>query len=85
MKVLFNKILVNAPEAEKTTESGLIMHIDRSASAITSAEVAFVGEKTESSIKAGDIVFFPLRAGTSFKNGDTEYLVLDERDIIAIQ
>ena len=85
MKVLFNKILVNAPEAEKTTESGLIMHIDRSASAIASAEVAFVGEKTESSIKVGDIVFFPLRAGTSFKNGDTEYLVLDERDIIAIQ
>ena len=85
MKVLFNKILVNAPEAEKTTESGLIMHIDRSASAIISAEVAFVGEKTESSIEVGDVVFFPLRAGTSFKNGDTEYLVLDERDIIAIQ
>ena len=85
MKVLFNKILVNAPEAEKTTESGLVMHIDRSTSAITSAEVAFVGEKTESSIKAGDIVFFPLRAGTSFRNGNTEYLVLDEKDIIAIQ
>ena len=61
------------------------MHIDRSASAITSAEVSFVGEKTESSIKVGYIVFFPLRAGTSFKNGNTEYLVLDERDIIAIQ
>lgn len=85
MKVLFNKILVKAPEAEKTTESGLIMHIDRSTSAITSAEVAFVGEKTESSIKVGDVVFFPLRAGTSFKNGDIEYLVLDEKDIIAIQ
>ena len=85
MKVLFNKILVNAPEAEKTTESGLIMHIDRSASAIASAEVAFVGEKIESSIKVGDVVFFPLRAGTGFKNGDTEYLVLDERDVIAVQ
>ena len=85
MKVLFNKILVNAPEAEKTTESGLVMHIDRSTSAIVSSEVAFVGEKIESSIKVGDIVFFPLRAGISFRNGDTEYLVLDERDIIAIQ
>ena len=85
MKVLFNKILVNAPEAEKTTESGLVMHIDRNTSAIVSSEVAFVGEKTESSIKVGDIVFFPLRAGISFRNGDTEYLVLDEKDIIAIQ
>ena len=85
MRVLFNKILVGAPEAEKTTESGLIMHIDRSTSAITSAEVAFVGEKAESSIKVGDVVFFPLRAGTSFRNGDTEYLILDERDIIAVQ
>ena len=85
MKVLFNKILVNAPEAEKTTESGLIMHIDRSASAITSAEVAFVGEKTESSIKVGDVVFFPLKAGTSFMYNDVECLILDERDIIAVQ
>ena len=85
MKVLFNKILVNAPEAEKTTESGLIMHIDQSASAIVSAEVAFVGEKIESSIKVGDVVLFPLRAGTSFKSGDVEYLILDERDTIAIQ
>lgn len=85
MRVLFNKILVGAPEAEQTTESGLVMHIDRSTSAIVSSEVVFVGEKTESSIKAGDVVFFPLRAGTSFMYNDVELLVLDERDIIAVQ
>lgn len=85
MKVLFEKILVKALEAERTTESGLIMHIDQSASAIVSSEVVLVGEKIESSIKPGDVVYFPVRAGMKFKAEDIEYLVLDEKDIIAIK
>ena len=85
MKVLFNRILVKPPEAEKTTESGLIMHLDQSASAIVSSEVVFTGEKIESSIKIGDTVFFPVRAGMKFKTEDSEYLILDEKDIIAIK
>lgn len=85
MKVLFNKVLVKPLEAEKTTESGLIMHVNQSTSAIVSSEVAFTGEKIESSIKVGDTVFFPARAGMKFKTEDTEYLILDEKDIIAIK
>ena len=85
MRVLFNKILVGAPEAEEITESGLFRHIDRSTSAIVSSEVVLVGEKTESAIKVGDVVFFPLKAGTSFMYNNVECLILDERDIIAVQ
>ena len=85
MKVLLNRILVKPLEAEKTTESGLIMHVNQSTSAIVSSEVVFTGEKTESSIKVGDTVFFPARAGMKFKTEDSEYLILDEKDIIAIK
>ena len=85
MKVPFDRILVKPIDTEKTTESGLIMHVDQNTSAVVSSEVLFVGEKTESSVKVGDIVYFLARTGRKFKTEDSEYLLLDEKDIIAIQ
>ena len=85
MKVLFNRIFVKAPDTEKTSESGLVFHVEQSSSGIISSEVAFVGEKVDSSIEVGDTVYFPGRAGVKFRKGDNEYLVLDEKDIIAVE
>lgn len=85
MKVLFNRIFVKAPDTERTSESGLVLHVEQSFSGILSSEVAFVGEKVDSSIEVGDTVYFPGRAGVKFKRGNDEYLVLDEKDIIAVE
>ena len=85
MKVLFNRIFVKAPDTERTSESGLVLHVEQSLSGILSSEVAFVGEKVDSSIEVGDTVYFPGRAGVTFKRGNDEYLVLDEKDIIAVE
>lgn len=85
MKVLFNKIIVNSPQTEEKTESGLIRRVESTYSSIATSEVAFVGEHLETSVKVGDIVVFPSRAGIAYKRDGKDYLILEEKDLIAIE
>lgn len=78
-------------ETEKKLSSGLIVVQDKK-DVETTAEIVAVGpgarntngELIPMSVKVGDKVLYKKYAGTEHKEGDREYVILSEREILAI-
>ena len=88
IKPLEDKILVQINEAETTTASGLVIP-DSAKEKPQEATVIAVrfdekGERVPMDVKEGDVVIFSKYGGTEIKYQGEEYLILAQRDILAI-
>mgnify|MGYP000859809464 FL=1 len=91
IKPLEDRVVVRPLEAEQVTASGLIIP-DTAKEKPQGGEVVAVGEgrfddkgaRIPMDVKVGDKVVFSKYGGTELKYGSEEYLVLSQRDVLAI-
>ena len=90
IKPLEDRILVKSTEAEQTTASGLVIP-DTAKEKPQEGEVLAVGpgrfedgQRLPLDVKVGDKVIFSKYGGTEVKHGGEEFLILSERDVLAI-
>lgn len=91
IKPLEDRVVVRPLEAEQVTASGLIIP-DTAKEKPQEGEVVAVGEgrfddkgaRMPMDVKVGDKVVFSKYGGTELKYGSEEYLVLSQRDVLAI-
>ncbi|MDN5347080.1 MAG: chaperonin GroES [Clostridia bacterium] len=90
-KPLNDKVLIKVIEAEEKTASGIVLP-DTAKEKPQQGEVLEVGpgrllengQRVPLEVKKGDRVIFAKYAGDKIKEGDQEYLLVSERDILAI-
>lgn len=83
LKPLNTNVILKKEKAEKTTASGIVL-VSPKEKASNQAQVVAVGSKCDATLKAGDTVIFKEYTGTKFKQDEDEYVILDEKDILAI-
>ena len=91
IKPLEDRVLLKMVEAEETTKSGIILS-SGSQEKPQIAEVVAVGsgrmedgKRVEMSIKVGDKVITGKYSGTEVKYEGTDYIIVKESDILAIE
>ena len=91
IKPLEDRVLVQIVEAETTTASGLVIP-DSAKERPQEAKVLAVGagrfddqgNRIPVDVKEGDTVVFSKYGGTELKYSGEEYLILSQRDILAV-
>ncbi|SMB99923.1 chaperonin GroES [Thermanaeromonas toyohensis ToBE] len=90
-KPLGDRVLVKVIEAEEKTKGGIVLP-DTAKEKPQQGEVLAVGpgrvlengQRLPMEVKKGDKVIFAKYAGTEVKEGDQKYLLISERDILAV-
>ena len=88
---LGDRVVVRALELEEKTRSGIVLP-DTAKEKPQEGEVVATGEgrtldsgdKVAVSVEPGQRILFAKYAGTEIKLGDDEYLILSEKDVLAI-
>ncbi len=91
IRPLGDRVLVRPTQREETTKSGIVLP-DTAKEKPQRGEVVAVGagrvnedgKRQPMDVKAGDQVLFAKYAGTELKMDDEEFLILSEKDILAI-
>ena len=86
IKPLADRVLVETIEAETKTASGIIIP-DNAKEKPQKGKVMAVGKGTKDSsmtVKVGDIVLYGKYSGTELKLEGKDYLIMSEKDILAI-
>lgn len=83
LKPLHDYVILKKEKAEKQTASGIILTTPKE-QASNQAKVVAVGPKCDDHLKEGMNVIFKEYSGTKFKDNDDEYMILEEKDILAI-
>ena len=86
-----DRVIVKVKEAEEKTAGGIVL-ASNAKEKPTEGEVVAVGngayaengEKLPMTVKKGDVVLYDKYSGTNVKYEGEKYLVLHERDILAI-
>lgn len=91
VKPLGDRVVVQPLEEEEQKKGGIILPDTAKEKpqqgkviAVGSGKLLENGEKVPLEVKTGDTVIFSKFAGTEIKIDDEEYLILFERDILAI-
>lgn len=91
MKPLFDKVVIELKEVEKTTLSGFVLPDSTNQKsnegvvvAIGSGRVLENGNTVAMSVEVGQTVLFNKFAGSEATYNGKEYLIVSERDILAI-
>lgn len=90
LRPLGDKVVLQYLKAEEKTQSGIILpdsakEKPQEAIVIAVGDGAEVdGKKTEMHVKEGDKVLFSKYSGTEIKMEDEEYVIVSEKDIMAI-
>lgn len=91
IKPLEDRIVVQINEAEATTASGLVIPDsakekpqEATVLAIGNGRFDSNGERVPMDVKVGDIVVFSKYGGTEIKYNGEEYLILSQRDVLAV-
>ncbi len=91
LKPLADRVVVEPIEQEEMTSSGI--YVPETAKekpqealvvAVGPGRLLDNGERAPMEVKAGDRVVFAKYAGTELKMDDTRYLILGEKDILAV-
>ena len=91
VKPLGDRVFVKVSEAEEKTAGGIILP-DNAKEKPQVGEIVAVGpgkrnddgSRTEPDIKVGDKVLYSKYAGTDIKLGTDDYVLLSEKDILAV-
>jgi len=91
IKPLGDRVVVKALEREERTKSGIVLPDtakekpqEGKVIAVGTGKVLDNGTKVPLEVKEGDKVIFSKYAGTEVKIDGVEYLILSERDVLAI-
>lgn len=91
VKPLADRVLVEPLEQEETTPSGLVLPDtakekpqEGKVLAVGPGRLLDSGERAPMEVKANDRVLFAKYAGTEIKKDDKKYLLLSEKDILAV-
>ena len=91
LKPLGEKVVLKLVDTEEKTEGGIMLPDSAKKKpqkgevvAVGSGKVTENGEKIPLEVKIGDKVVFSQYSGTEVKDGEEEYLIVFERDILAI-
>ncbi len=85
IKPLGSRVVIKRVEAESKTASGIVL-TGQAKEQPQIAEVLAVGPGLEDctmELEVGDMVFLPQYAGATVKFEGTEYMILDQREILA--
>lgn len=86
IKPLGDRVVIQKLEAEEKTKSGIVLP-GSAKEQPQMAEVVAVGPGTEEvkmEVAAGDKVIFSKYAGTEIKYDGVEYIILSQKDVLAI-
>jgi chaperonin GroES len=90
LKPLGDRVILKPQEAEEKTQSGIILP-DSAKEKPQAAVVAAVGpgkeedgHKVEMQVKVGDKVIYSKYSGTEVKYEDEDYIIVSQKDIIAV-
>ncbi len=91
IKPLGDRVVIKPIEKEEMTKSGIVLP-DTAKEKPQEGEVIAIGEgrmldsgeKVDLSVNVGDKVIYAKYAGTELKRDDQEYLIISEKDILAI-
>lgn len=91
LRPLGDRIVIRASERESMTASGIVLPDtakekpqEGNVVAVGPGRLMESGERVPLEIKAGDKVIYSKYSGTEFKLDDQEYLILSERDVLAV-
>ncbi|MDR2428831.1 MAG: co-chaperone GroES [Candidatus Margulisbacteria bacterium] len=91
LKPLHDKIVIEKPEEEKATKSGIILPDNAKEKpqtgkviAVGSGKTLDNGTKVSLEIKVGDTVYYSKYSGTEIKIEEKEYIIIAESDVLAI-
>jgi chaperonin GroES len=91
LKPLGDKVVVKAVEKEEMTASGLVLPDtakekpqEGNVIAVGPGKLLDSGDRVAPEVKEGDRVIYSKYSGTEFKLDSEEYLILSERDILAV-
>ncbi len=91
LKPLADRVIIEALAKEEKTKSGIVLPDtakekpqEGKVVAVGAGKVLDNGQRVVPDVKAGDKVIFSKYAGTDVKVDGKEYLILSERDILAI-
>ena len=91
LKPLADRVIIEVLAKEEKTKSGIVLPDTAKEKpqegkiiAVGSGKILENGQKIPLDVKAGDKVIFSKYAGTEVKVDEKEYLILSERDILAI-
>ena len=86
IKPLADRVLLETIEAETKTASGIIIP-DNAKEKPQKGKIVAVGKGTKDSsmtVKVGDLVLYGKYSGTELKLEGKDYLIMSEKDILAI-
>ncbi|NLC77308.1 MAG: co-chaperone GroES [Clostridia bacterium] len=88
---LGDRVVIKVLESEQKTKSGIVLPDtakekpqEGEVVAVGSGRVSDTGEKIALEVQVGDRVIYSKYAGTEVKVDGDEYLILSERDILAV-
>lgn len=91
VRPLGDRVLIKPNEREEVTKSGLVLPDTAKEKpqqgkvvAIGSGRVTDDGKKVPLDVKSGDTVLYAKYAGTEVRLDDIDYLIISERDVLAI-
>lgn len=91
VKPIGDRVFVKPLEAEEVTKSGIVIPDTAKEKpqkgkvlAVGSGKVLENGQRIPLEVKEGDIVLFAKYAGTDIKAEGEDFLILSERDILAV-
>ncbi|MCL6432204.1 MAG: co-chaperone GroES [Anaerolineae bacterium] len=91
IKPLGDRVVVEPIEREETTASGLVLPEtakekpqEGKVIAVGPGRLTDDGKRVQMDVKVDDRVLYAKYAGTEFKINDKKYLILGEKDILAI-
>lgn len=91
IRPLGDRVIVKPMEAEETTKSGIILPDTAKEKpqkgkvlAVGSGRILDNGTRVPSDVREGDTVIYSKYGGTEVKLEDEDYLIVSERDILAV-
>lgn len=92
IKPLYNRVVVECTRPEKQTASGIVLPDTAKEEKPSTAKVIAVGEgrvlkdglRVPVAVAVGQEIIFSKYAGLEFEHDGVTYLILDEKDIVAV-
>ena len=91
LRPLGDRVVVNPIEREEKTKSGIVLPDTAKekpqqgiVEAVGTGRILDSGKKVPMELKVGDKVLYAKYAGNEFKPDDVEYLIISEKDVLAV-
>jgi chaperonin GroES len=91
LRPLGDRVVVKPVEREEKTKSGIVIPDTAKekpqegiVEAVGTGRILDSGKKVPMELKVGDKVLYAKYAGTEFKPDDVEYMIISEKDVLAV-